>query len=151
MKIKFEYAEDELYFKNLLCSEGEYLEKYESLFDFRKPNIKRLEFNKISDKIKEDLIKKYGKICMLNYPNNCDLNTGFNVDHLIPLSSNKLNKMRGVKSEKGKKVRTQSFGSNNISNLIIACKKCNSHKKHIILEREQIQQILKSISKPAAQ
>ena len=50
MKIKFEYAEDELYFKNLLFSEGEYLEKYESLFDFRKPNIKRLEFNKISDK-----------------------------------------------------------------------------------------------------
>ena len=146
-KIKFQYPEDCDFFKKLLCSPDELLEKYSSFFDFRHPKIKRSEFNRIHNKIRKELLNKYGKRCMLQYPNKC-INTDFVVDHLIPLSSNKLNKLlRKVLAEKGKKIKTQSFGSNNISNLIIACKKCNSHKKHIILEREQIQQILKSISK----
>ncbi|MBK7431316.1 MAG: HNH endonuclease [Bacteroidetes bacterium] len=36
---------------------------------------------------------------------------------------------------KGKKVATQSFGSNHIDNLVIACANCNNHKKHRILRR----------------
>ena len=150
-KIKFEYPEDYKYFKKLLCSLDELLEKYSAFFDFRHPKIKRSEFNKINKKVREELINRYGKKCMLRYPDKCT-NTDFVVDHLIPLSSNKLNKLlRNIKAEKGKKVLTQSFGSNNMDNLIIACTKCNLHKKHIILKRDKIQQILELKFKPPAQ
>ena len=142
--IKFQYNEDYEYFKNLLCSSNELLEKYSSFFDFHAPKIKRMEFNKIRNKVLKDLINSYGKRCMLKYNGKCDINSGFVIDHLIPLSSNKLNKkLRKMLPIKGKKVLTQSFGSNNLDNLIISCKKCNSYKKHKFLERKHIQQILK--------
>ena len=152
MKIKFEYPEDEKYFKDLLCSEGDNLEKYESLFDFSPPKDKRFKFNVIRSKVLDKLINKYGKICMINYPNKCDLRNGFEVDHLIPLSSNKLNKeIRRLLVVKGKKVSTQSFGSNHENNLILSCNTCNSHKKHRFLEKEHLQRILKIKFKPTAQ
>lgn len=73
----------------------------------------------------------------------CDINSGFCVDHLIPLSSNKLNKeLRKQLAEKGKKVKTQSFGSNLIDNLVIACNNCNNYKKHRILESRIIIAVL---------
>lgn len=73
----------------------------------------------------------------------CDIERGINVDHLIPLSSNKLNKeLRQLKALKGKKVLTQSFGSNNLSNLVLACKKCNSYKKHRFLSKAELKRIL---------
>ena len=46
-------------------------------------------------------------------------------------------------TEKGKKVLTQSFGSNHKNNLILACKNCNLHKKHR-MEKEVIQKVLKT-------
>ena len=86
---------------------------------------------------------KLGEICELNYPNICDLNSGFNVDHIIPLSSNKLNKeIRNLKPEKGKKVKAQSFGSNHIANLALTCTKCNSYKKHRFIDKVLILSLL---------
>jgi 5-methylcytosine-specific restriction endonuclease McrA len=56
---------------------------------------------------------------------------GVEVDHLIPLSSNVLNKkLRKMKGENKKKVPAQSFGSNDLSNFILACSRCNAFKKH---------------------
>jgi len=75
----------------------------------------------------------------------CDINSGINVDHLIPLATNKLNKeLRNLKAEPGRKVKSQSFGSNHIDNLIIACADCNNYKKHRIIERAKIQSILRA-------
>ncbi len=57
---------------------------------------------------------------------------------MIPLSSNILNKdIHKVKAEKGKKVVAQSFGSNYKDNLLIACEKCNNHKKHRFIRKNK--------------
>lgn len=73
----------------------------------------------------------------------CDLDSGIVIDHLIPLSTNKLNKeLRNLKPDKFKKVISQSFGSNHMDNLIIACNNCNNHKKHRILDRNKLLEIL---------
>jgi hypothetical protein len=139
----FEYPEDKNFFQSLLCDEGEDISLYESLFDFRPPIIKRREFAKKYKTILTQLLENYGKVCQLRYSEHCNIDEGFNIDHLIPISSNKLNKhMRELKALKGKKVITQSFGSNDLSNLVIACKKCNSFKKHKILTRYEIKRIL---------
>lgn len=142
--IQFEHEEDRIFFSELLCDEGESVEKYSQLFDFRPPNEKRKEFNRIRGNLLEQLVALYGHGCLLGYEGLCDLGSGVAVDHLIPLSSNKLNKeIRHLKAEAGKKVITQSFGSNNIKNLIVACCNCNNHKKHRFLDKAQLQAILK--------
>jgi len=70
------------------------------------------------------------------------LNSSFAIDHIIPLSTNKLNKeLRKVKPLPGRKVLTQSFGSNHINNLILACSKCNGYKKHRLLTKDEINKI----------
>lgn len=143
--MKFEYENDKLFFKNLLCNEDEKIEKFSQLFDFRNPYQKRKEFASNRNKILDQFIIQKGKICELNFTNICNLSSGFNIDHIIPLSSNILNKtLRKLPSEKGKKVRTQSFGSNNECNLILSCKKCNNHKKHRFLEKDKIRELLKN-------
>ena len=141
--MEFIYQKDKEFFRLLLCQNKEKLEDYSFLFDFREPKTKRKEFNKIKSKVLNALVNKFGKNCMLGYDKICNPKSGFVLDHLIPLSSNKLNKeLRKMEPLKGKKVLTQSFGSNNIENLVIACKKCNSYKKHKF-EKEMIQRILK--------
>jgi len=146
--MNFEYKEDEIYFARLICQSGETIEKYENLFDFRPLKVKRKEFNIIRNNIYNGLVKKYGKVCFLAYNGICDTESGFAIDHVIPLSTNKLNKeIRNFKSEKGKKVKTQSFGSNHPDNLILACNKCNSFKKHKILDKDHINLIISSIKK----
>ena len=141
---KFEFVEDEKYFSKLLCEKGEDISKYYSLFDFRKPALKRREFNKIRNSIFNNLLKLKGSVCGLSFDKICDINSGFNVDHVIPLSTNKLNKkLRNMNPLKGKKVRTQSFGSNKPSNLILTCRKCNAYKKNKILTKQEIKEILK--------
>lgn len=143
-ELDFEYDADREFFENLL----EDLVQMEDinvarLFDFRAPVLKRKEFNRIRNKLFRNLVDIYGEVCMLG-TDLCDLSSGFAVDHIIPLSSNKLNKrLRNLKAEPGKKVKTQSFGSNNMENLIIACSRCNNHKKHRLLSREKIYHIFK--------
>jgi hypothetical protein len=108
--------------------------KYLKMFDFRDPKIKRDEFNKIRNNIFKKLVSKYEKNCQLNLHKDCSKEKLFDVDHYIPLSTNELNKkIRGIKPKDGKKVPAQSFGSNDISNLRIACKRCNAFKKHKII------------------
>lgn len=104
------------------------------MFDFRPSAVKRKEFNLMRNKIFKKLVLKYGEKCQLNIHPDCSREEKFDVDHFIPLASNKLNKiLRKLKPEVGKKVLSQSFGSNDISNLKIACKRCNSFKKHKII------------------
>jgi len=136
----FEYQEDRTYFEDLLYSAGG-LEKNRDLFDFRPPKIKRDEFNRIRKKILSELIDQYGNICQLACHEDCATSAD-EVDHLIPLSSNVLNKeLRHQKGKDGKKVPTQSFGSNSARNLLLSCRRCNAFKKNkmpsqaLILER----------------
>ena len=142
--IPFEYLEDQKYYEDLLLHETHNnINNFASMFDFRPPEIKRKEFNKNRKRILEALRQKHGMNCMLKF-DCCDIHSGITVDHLIPISSNKLNKeLRNLKPEKGKKVKTQSFGSNHLDNLIIACSNCNNHKKHRILDHEKMAFILK--------
>ena len=141
--ILFKHPEDRKYFEKLLLTkEITSLEDYKTLFDFRPPAIKRTEFNQCRRKILSQLIKKNGDKCMLALEC-CDPSSGITIDHLIPLSTNKLNKeLRNMKPVKGRKVGSQSFGSNHLDNLIIACNKCNNRKKHRFLDREHLQKIL---------
>lgn len=133
----FEYEKDKIFFKDLL---GEYYN--EKFFEFSDPTVKRKQFNLIRNKILNTLLAKYGKRCFLSY-DCCDLSSGLNIDHIIPLSTNKLNKeLRQLKSTKGKKVPSQSFGSNNEINLILTCRNCNFRKKHRLLEKEELKNIL---------
>src|ERR1044071_5226137 len=136
--MKFKHSEYDQFFSDLLCEEGEDLSKYASLFDLREPpNIKRRELT--ARKYKQawnELEKRYGRICQLQYIETCEINNPVAIDHVIPLSSNVLNKkLRKAKPlMSGKKVPTESFGSNDISNLVLACSKCNSNKKHRFLD-----------------
>ena len=141
--ILFKHPEDRNYFEKLmLTKEITSMEDYKTLFDFRPPAIKRAEFNQCRRKILSQLIKQNGEKCMLALEC-CDPSSGITIDHLIPLSTNKLNKgLRHMKPVKGRKVRSQSFGSNHLDNLIIACKKCNGRKKHGFLSRESLLKIL---------
>lgn len=131
--INFEYPEDREYFANLLANgDVEKLDKdFSDLFDFEHPAIKREKFNKIRKKILGKLLEKYGNECQLKIHADCSKVEKFEVDHIIPLSSNELNKkLRGMTRFSTEKVERQSFGSNHIKNLTLACKKCNSFKKH---------------------
>lgn len=146
-QMEFEFKEDQNYFEKLLSNESQAIENFIQLFDFRPVAEKRNEFNKHRNKLKELLISKHGAECMLKL-SMCDMNSGIAIDHLIPLSTNQLNKsLRKLLPRRGKKVATQSFGSNHIDNLVIACAKCNNHKKHRILEQKIILEILGRKSK----
>lgn len=134
--IKFKYDTDYKFFLDKLTHGDANLfeEKFSWLFDFRNPKIKRDEFNKNRNTYLSILVKKYGLVCQLRLHEDCEVVKEFNVDHFIPLSTNELNKkLRGLKPQKGKKVPSQSFGSNDLENLRIACKRCNAYKKHRII------------------
>lgn len=135
--INFEYPEDREFFANLL-TEGD-VDKLDAefgdLFDFRHPAIKRWEFDKTSKKVLKGLIEKYHGECQLHLHPDCDSTKGLEPDHIIPLSSNDLNKkLRGMSGTSGAKVEAQSFGSNHPRNLTLACRRCNAFKKHKILK-----------------
>ena len=128
-KIGFEYIEDLLFFENLFDSYI-YNTPLEKLFDFSQATEKRKSFNKIRNRVFDDLKTKFGETCQLGY-SCCDLSSGYAVDHFIPLSSNVLNKqLRKLQAKNGKKVESQFFGSNHRSNFLLACNSCNNHKKH---------------------
>lgn len=142
-KTNFEFVEDKNFFEKLLCDSTSAIDSFNHFFDFRPVAVKRQEFNRLRKGLFFDLAQNYGKDCFLKYPDLCDISSGLAVDHLIPLSTNQLNKLlRNLKPEPGKKVKTQSFGSNHIDNLVIACNNCNNHKKHRLLDREKLLAIL---------
>ncbi len=143
--IEFEFEEDRKFFENLILgSKDDSLEDYSMLFDFRHKEIKRREFNKIRNQVFKELIAQDGLECQLHF-DCCDENSGYAVDHLIPLTTNKLNKeIRKLPPELKKKVVSQYFGSNQIYNLVIACNNCNNFKKHKFPTKDLIQKILKN-------
>jgi 5-methylcytosine-specific restriction endonuclease McrA len=143
LKLQFEHPEDRLFFEHLPCWNGESLAKYADLFDFRPGRVKRAEFQLNRRELLSQLVQRYGHVCQIRFPAICDDPSGMEVDHLIPLSSNKLNKMlRRAVAPYGRKVPPQSFGSNDLKNLVIACRKCNGHKKHTFISRTEFRRIL---------
>lgn len=141
--MKFIYKEDEIYFKSLLKDINE--ETFTSLFDCSSPVEKTKAFNKNKKSVLESLKDIQEDVCLLGFKGICDTTQGFENDHIIPLSSNSLNKaLRHMKAvEKGKKVQSESYGSNHMNNLILACKACNQHKKHRLLSKEDYQEIFR--------
>lgn len=137
--INFQYPEDREYFANLLANgDVEKLDRdFSELFDFEHPAIKREKFNKIKKKILKELIEKYGNECQLKIHPDCSKVQKFEPDHVIPLGSNELNKkLRTMTRFSSDKVEKQSFGSNNVRNMVLACKRCNAFKKHKFLDKE---------------
>jgi 5-methylcytosine-specific restriction endonuclease McrA len=63
------------------------------------------------------------------------------VDHVVPLSSNRVLKTLARRALPGRKVQTQGLGSAHISNLIGACKPCNQRKIQT-LDGQMIRRIL---------
>lgn len=148
----FQYPEDEKFFEELLCTPGSSLERFSDLFDFRNPRDKRREFNCLRHKLLIGLMERFGSTCMLKIALDCDASTGLQIDHLIPLSSNTLNKqLRGLGCSRSingvlSKATTQSFGSNAHRNLILACHNCNSLKKHLFLPGEKLRELLADLT-----
>jgi 5-methylcytosine-specific restriction endonuclease McrA len=142
--MNFKYKEDEIFFKNLLNFLDEDI--FTSLFDFSDTIDKRKAFNKIKKTIYEDLMLKQQGKCYLAFDSICDTSKEYQIDHIIPLSTNILNKhLRNITSvSSNKKVQTESYGSNHSNNLILTCKACNQHKKHRILEKEDYQEIFRN-------
>ena len=139
--MNFEYKEDKIFFQHLFKEFGG-LERNHDLFDSSNPFLKRQAFNTIRNKAFRKLQDKFGDICMLNFHADC-ANSADQVDHLIPLSSNILNKtIRAMKAEKGKKVSAQSLGSNNDRNFVLSCSRCNAAKKHHIPDNELFNKVL---------
>jgi 5-methylcytosine-specific restriction endonuclease McrA len=139
--MNFEYKEDKIFFQHLFKEFGG-LEINHDLFDSSDPLLKRQAFNRIRNKVFRKLQDKFGDICMLNFHADC-ANSADQVDHLIPLSSNILNKtIRAMKAEKGKKVSAQSLGSNNDRNFVLSCSRCNAAKKHHIPDNELFNKVL---------
>lgn len=79
---------------------------------------------------------------MLRYPGICK-NSPLVLDHFIPLSSNTLNKLlRKLWAKPGRKVPTQSFGSNHPDNLVLACQRCNAYKKQRVPDRALVLRVI---------
>ncbi len=131
--MKFEYPEDREFFANLLAGgvEERLEAEFSDYFDFRHPAIKRWEFDKFRKKLMPELVEKYGGQCQLRLHPDCSKEEVYQIDHIIPLASNELNKkLRHMGRTSTEKVPPQSFGSNNLKNLTLACKRCNAFKKH---------------------
>ncbi len=146
--IQFEFDEDRAFFKKLLCHDDDALESFADLFDFRSPKVKRTEFGRIKAQVLRDKLALHGPVCQLRLAEDCNIASGLVLDHLIPLSTNKLNKaLRWQGTERDAsggilKAPTQSFGSNNPRNLVLACVNCNSLKQNRILDREHMQRLI---------
>mgnify|MGYP002479338051 CR=1 FL=1 len=131
------------FFEELLCRDGETLANYAHFFDFRPAHVKRAEFNRSRKKLLSYLIKRDGWLCQLGLIDERNLAAGCQVDHLIPLSTNVLNiKIKKTRPAPGRKVASESFGSNDPDNLVIACKFCNGRKKHNFLKTSEMHRIL---------
>lgn len=128
--IDFKFLEDKKYFTDILCGgDVEKLEKNcKEFFDFRSPSIKRKEFNVKKRALLPPIFKCAKGMCQI-----CKSSKGTEVDHIIPLASNQLNKKfrkmhPTIVSGMLKKVPSESYGSNNLMNLQLTCKSCNRKK-----------------------
>jgi hypothetical protein len=133
--MQFEHAEDREFFAKLLAGgdEKRLQGEFSDYFDFRDAAIKRLEFNKIRKKVLAELIEKNGEVCQWHIHLECSREKIWELDHIIPLSTNELNKkLRGMVRVSNQKVPAQSFGSNHPKNLVLSCRRCNAFKKHRI-------------------
>jgi hypothetical protein len=129
MSLHFTYPEDAHYFANVLTNGdvGKLERDYGQLFDFRDPKIKLAEFSSRYNHLKQAIIERDGETCSLKLLPKCQ--GGWVIDHVIPRSTNVLNKkLRHMGHAVGKKVPAQSFGSNHLNNLVLACKACNGLK-----------------------
>ena len=138
--IEFEFLEDRLFFETLFREVGP-LDSWAHLFDFTHQDQKRAVFNKLRNQAFSKLMDRPEPICHLAYPEICTVIPEA-IDHIIPLSSNILNKRRGAEAKPGKKVKTQSIGSNHPHNFALACARCNNHKKHRFLEPEHLARVI---------
>lgn len=150
--MRFDHPEDEQYFRELLCAVGEDLAEYADLFDFRPPMEKRREFQRLRSTHLSSLQDQCGETCFLRCAPDCDVRSGLTVDHVIPLSTNKLAKQlrrlsaSRIATGRLRKAPTQSFGSNHPRNLALACNNCNSFKQNKILDQAAIRRILELTS-----
>lgn len=136
----FQYPEDRDFFVSFLVDgdEGKFESEYKDYFDFRDPKIKRADFDKLRPELFRELVGRNGLKCQLKIHSDCSKIARFEVEHVIPLSTNELNKkLRHIKRTSWQKVESQSFGSNNIKNLVIACSRCNAYKKHRFIKPAQ--------------
>lgn len=143
--LEFEDMEQE-FFDEILGPLGG-LDQNKELFDLADPAAKRKRFNSQRKQIFELLIQRDGKKCQLSWNPECT-KVGTAVDHFIPLSSNILNKLKGVPAPKGKKVPATSYGSNHMNNLILACSNCNNAKKHRFPSKIQVSRIFRNRNNP---
>jgi len=138
--LSFEFKEDESYLDELFSAVGG-LNTNAMHFDFGNPVAKRKAFSKIRDREMERLKSIHGDVCQLCMHPDCAA-IAQEVDHLIPLSTNVLNKqLRHMVGIGGRKVPAQSFGSNHPDNLVLACSRCNAFKKHRLPSSEQLNRI----------
>jgi len=129
--MKFQFEEDRMFFERLLCTDGESLENFSSMFDFRPLAVKKEEYNDRKDDLLKQMIEQGKKECFLSFHHVCNPNSGITLDHFIPLSTQELNKeLRKMKPSGYKLVPSQSFGSNHVDNLILVCNECFHHRKH---------------------
>ncbi len=138
--LEFEFFEDRQFFEALFRDAGP-LDSWTHLFDFTLPDQKRASFNKLRNQTFSKLMAHHGPICHLAYPDICTVIPEA-IDHIIPLSTNILNKLRGIEAKPRKKVQTQSIGSNHLHNFALACARCNNHKKHRFLEPEHLARVI---------
>jgi len=130
--IDYEYPEDEQFFVSLLGEDA----LISDIFDFRDAKFKRREFAKVRQHIMREFFAAGRIKCELRLLDSCNDND-LVLDHIVPLSSNELNKrIRKLPPPRGKKIQRQSFGSNHPGNLLVACTKCNGHKKHRFIKTD---------------
>ena len=92
--IQFEHPEDRKFFIDRLAGgdEQKFEAEFLNCFDFREPAIKRKEFKALRTKAFRDLREKHGETCQLRIHADCSKDKRWEVDHIIPLATNELNK-----------------------------------------------------------
>ena len=145
----FEYPDDEQFFALLLAGgdKDELRAKFMRRFDFREPSLKRAVFDKLKRLVMEEMAQEGRIRCELHLVADCD-SQSLVLDHIIPLSSNELNRpLRKLMAPQGKKVPAQSFGANDRENFLVACAKCNNFKKHRFIKKEGSEWVVYSFKK----